>query len=125
MKKSGETHFCAPAFSYVLRSKIGSLICHIICFNFHRLEALERSLPRSLPRMGTVQNKKEKRQTICVTKVCLECFNLLLCLFVYHQTERIVRSLFVILHKFLFGGIMLSSFFKRVTSYSSIKPGSV
>jgi hypothetical protein len=28
-------------------------------------------------------------------------------------------------HKFLSGEIMLSSFFKRVTSYFSIKPGSV
>ena len=25
---TGEAHFCAPAFSYVLRSKNGSLLCH-------------------------------------------------------------------------------------------------
>jgi hypothetical protein len=29
------------------------------------------------------------------------------------------------LHKFLFGEIRLSSFFKRVTSYFSTKPGSI
>ena len=34
-------------------------------------------------------------------------------------------SLFVRLHKFLFGEIRLSSFFKRVTSYFSTKPGSI
>ena len=34
-------------------------------------------------------------------------------------------SLFVRVHKFLFGEIRLSSFFKRVTSYFSTKPGSI
>ena len=39
--------------------------------------------------------------------------------------EDSCRSLFVILHNFLFGEIRLSSFFKRVTSYFSTKPGSL
>ena len=39
--------------------------------------------------------------------------------------EDYLWSLFVKVHKFLFGEIMLSSFFKRVTSYFSTKPGSV
>ena len=39
--------------------------------------------------------------------------------------ESLSWSLFVRLHKFLFGEIRLSSFFKRVTSYFSRKPGSI
>ena len=31
---TGEAHFCAPAFSYVLRSKNGSLLCHIVLLQF-------------------------------------------------------------------------------------------
>ena len=31
---TGETHFCAPAFSYVLRSKKGPLLCHIVLLQF-------------------------------------------------------------------------------------------
>ena len=41
---TGEAHFCAPAFSYVLRSKNGSLLCH----NFHSLEASRLALRPSL-----------------------------------------------------------------------------
>ena len=39
--------------------------------------------------------------------------------------RRFLLALFVRIHKFLFGEIRLSSFFKRVTSYFSTKPGSV
>ena len=39
--------------------------------------------------------------------------------------ESLSWSLFVRFHKFLFGEIRLSSFFKRVTSYFSTKPGSI
>ena len=31
---TGEAHFCASAFSYVLRSKNGSLLCHIVLLQF-------------------------------------------------------------------------------------------
>ena len=31
---TGEAHFCAPAFSYVLRSKKGPLLCHIVLLQF-------------------------------------------------------------------------------------------
>ena len=31
---TGEAHFCAPAFSYVLRSKKRSLLCHIVLLQF-------------------------------------------------------------------------------------------
>ena len=41
---TGEAHFCASAFSYVLRSKNGSLLCH----NFHSLEASRLALRPSL-----------------------------------------------------------------------------
>ena len=39
---TGEAHFCAPAFSYVLRSKKGPLLCHIVI-------ALMPSRPASKP----------------------------------------------------------------------------
>ena len=38
--------FCAPAFSYVLRTKKGPLLCYIVLLQFHRLEA---SRPASKP----------------------------------------------------------------------------
>ena len=43
-RSTGEAHFCAPAFSYVLRSKNGSLLC----YNFHSLEASRLALRPSL-----------------------------------------------------------------------------
>ena len=33
-KRTGEVHFCAPAFSYVLRSKKGSILCYIVLLEF-------------------------------------------------------------------------------------------
>ena len=33
-KTTGEVHFCAPAFSYVLRTKKGSFFVILFCFNF-------------------------------------------------------------------------------------------
>ena len=41
---SGEAHFCAPAFSYVLRSKKSPFFVILFCSNFHSLEALEACL---------------------------------------------------------------------------------
>ena len=38
---TGEAHFCAPAFSYVLRSKKGPFFVILFCSNFHSLEALK------------------------------------------------------------------------------------
>ena len=32
--RTGEAHFCAPAFSYVLRTKKGPLLCHIVLLQF-------------------------------------------------------------------------------------------
>ena len=46
------------------------------------------------------------------------------CLFTTNREDS-CWSLFVRLHKFLFGEIRLSSFSKRVTSYFSTKPGSI
>ena len=49
---TGEAHFCAPAFSWVLRSKKGSLLCHIVLLQFPwpwGPRGLARSLPWSLP----------------------------------------------------------------------------
>ena len=45
---TGEAHFCAPAFSYVLRSKNGSLLCRFFSSNFHSLEASRLALRPSL-----------------------------------------------------------------------------
>ena len=46
---TGEVHLCAPTFSYVLRTKTGTLFVTLFCFNFHSLEALKaRGLPRAL-----------------------------------------------------------------------------
>ena len=45
---TGEAHFCAPAFSYVLRSKKGPLLCHIVLLQFPWPWG-PRGLPRSLP----------------------------------------------------------------------------
>ena len=44
-KSTGEAHFCAPAFSYVLRSKKGPLLCYIVLLQFHSLEALKATCP--------------------------------------------------------------------------------
>ena len=45
---TGEAHFCAPAFSYVLRSKKGPLFCHIVLLQFPQPWG-PQGLPRSLP----------------------------------------------------------------------------
>ena len=42
---TGEAHFCASAFSYVLRSKTGPFFVILFCSNFHGLEALKASTP--------------------------------------------------------------------------------
>ena len=39
-----EAHFCVPPFSYVLRTKKGSLLCHTVLLQFPSLAALEACL---------------------------------------------------------------------------------
>ena len=52
---TGEAHFCAPAFSYVLRSKKGPLLCHTV--GRHRLgpEHVQISTPETWPHPNTMR----------------------------------------------------------------------
>ena len=75
-----------------------------------------------------IENKKLKleieRQIVCVTMFGW-MFQPLTNVCSPPNREDSCWSLFVRLHKFLFGEIRLSSFSKRVTSYFSTKPGSI
>ena len=67
-------------------------------------------------------HKDNMKNAIVDTNSLVRCFTKTNFMITTHQGS--FRSLFVMTHKFLFGEIRLSSFFKRVTSYFSTKPGS-